>query len=259
MTELPDAGLARYYHDAASWAEDRERTAARQQRLGWIVAAVAGGIALLEGIAIVTMLPLKTVVPYTLLVDRQTGYVEALKPLERQTITPDRAMVRSFLAQYVIAREEFDIDSLKESYRRVALWSAGDARSQYLSATQATNPASPLATLPRRATVEVQIRSINALGTDTALVRFSTVRTDPGGQAGQPQLWASVIRYRFTGAEMSAADRLLNPIGFQVTRYQRDAEIAPEPVAAAAPAAIPAQASPAGTPQIVRPLRQRLP
>ena len=41
--------------------------------------------------------------------------------------------------------------------------------------------------------------------------------------------WASVVKYRFSGAAMGEDDRLLNPLGFQVIRYHRDAEILPEP------------------------------
>ncbi|MGH8473221.1 MAG: type IV secretion system protein, partial [Gammaproteobacteria bacterium] len=45
-----------------------------------------------------------------------------------------------------------------------------------------------------------------------------------------PQYWVSVIGYGFSSAEMSEADRLLNPLGFQVTSYRRDAETLPEAV-----------------------------
>lgn len=231
--------LEAYYQAAETWSEDRERQAVASRRTAWIVAAVAAAIALLEAIALVMLLPLKTVVPYTLLVDRQTGYVEALKPLERQTVSPDSALVRSFLVQYVIAREGFDIDSLNDTYRKVALWSDGEARARYIAGMQASNPASPLAALPRRALVQVQVLSVSSLNADTALVRFTTTRSDPGAQAQPPQHWASVIKYRFSGAAMSAEDRLINPLGFQVMRYRRDAETLPVAPAAtqAAPAA----------------------
>ena len=187
MTELKNDDLADYYRDAASWSDDRAHEIASSRKLAWIVASVAAGIALLEAIALVLLVPLKTVVPYTLLVDRQTGYVQAVKPLERETIAPDTALVRSFLVQYVIAREGFDIDSLKDTYTKVALWSAGEARSRYVADMQSTNPVSPLATLPRRALIEVQVRSVSSLTADTALVRFSTIRTDPGAQGQVPQ------------------------------------------------------------------------
>lgn len=237
MNEMSNEPLAQYYRDAETWAGDREQATASSRKIAWIIAAAAAVIAVLEAIALVMLLPLKTVVPYTLLVDRQTGYVQALKPLERETIAPDTALVRSFVAQYVIARESFDIDSLRDTYRKVALWSAGEARSRYLSSMQASNPASPLAALPRRSLIEVQIRSVSSLNTDTALVRFSVIRTDPGGQPQPAQPFAAVIKYRFSGDAMTAEDRLLNPLGFQVERYRRDAEMAPpepNPVATAA-------------------------
>lgn len=221
--------LAGYYRESASWSNDRVEELSSSRRIAWIVAGIAALIALFEGIALVALTPLKTVVPYTLLVDRQTGYVQAINPLGSETIAPDSALVRSFLVQYVTAREGFDSDSLSANYRKVALWSADAARSRYIANMQPSNPASPAASLPRRALVEAQLRSISSLGPDSSLVRFSTMRTDPGGQTQPPELWAAVIKYRFSAASMTADDRLLNPLGFQVTRYRRDAEILPEP------------------------------
>ena len=108
MNEADDPALNDYYSEAANWSDDRTRALAGSRKVAWMVASAAGVIALLEGIALILLVPLKTIVPYTLLVDRQTGYVEAVQPLERATITPDAAMVRSFLVQYVIGRESFD-------------------------------------------------------------------------------------------------------------------------------------------------------
>lgn len=232
MNKMSDKDLKTYYREAETWSADRNRALAGSKRIAWIVAGTATAVAVLEAIALAALMPLKTVVPYTLLVDRQTGNVQALKPLEQQTITPDDALVRSFLAQYVIARESFEINSLKDDYRKVALWSADEARDRYLASMQANNPLSPLATLPRQALVETEVRSISSLSADTALVRFVTKRSDPGGQKQDVQNWAVVMKYRFSAASMSAADRLLNPLGFQVLRYRRDAEIVPQPVAA---------------------------
>ncbi len=242
MSDPETQKLDEYYREAASWSEDRQSASNSSRRTAWIVAVVAGVIALLEAIALVFLLPLKTVVPYTLLVDRQTGYVEALKPLERQTIAPDAALVRSFLVQYVIERESFDIDSFNASYRKVALWSADEARNRYVAESQSSNPQGRLATLPRKALVEVQVRSVSSLDADTSLVRFSSVRTDLGASAQMPQYWAAVIKYRFSGAAMSAEDRMVNPLGFQVLHYRRDAET----VQGASPAdAMPMQQAPA--------------
>lgn len=229
MNEMRHDKLEGYYRDAESWAEDRNAGLERSSRTAWWVAGGAASIALLEAIALVLLVPLKTVEPYTLLVDRQTGYVQALKPLSREIVAPDAALVRSFLVQYVIAREGFAFDTLQSDYRKVALWSAGDARERYIRGMQAGNPQSPLATLPRRAVQQVEIVSVSSLSASTSLVRFTTRRSDAGAPALTPQHWAAVLTWRFSGAEMTAADRLINPLGFQVTRYRKDAETAPEP------------------------------
>lgn len=233
MNEMSNNTRIEYYRDAESWSVDRARASASARKIAWLVAGVASCVALFEAIALIMLLPLKTVVPYTLLVDKQTGFVQELKPLEGQVVTPDQALTKSFLAQYVLAREGFDIDSLQESYRKVALWSGGDARKSYISGMQASNPLSPLATLPRRASLQVEIRSISLLNTGTAMIRFSVVRTDPGGQRQEAQNWVSIVKYRFTGETMSVADRMVNPLGFQVMRYRRDVETLPAETAPA--------------------------
>jgi type IV secretion system protein VirB8 len=257
----PALDLDEYYRAAASWSEDRTRADVASRKAAWIVAGVATAVALIEAIALIVLLPLKTVVPYTLLVDKQTGYVEQLKPVENRTIDPDAALIRSFLVQYVIERESFDIDTLNNSYRKVALWSAGDARTRYINAMQATNAESPLARLPRTAVVDVKILSVSSLEGDTAMVRFTTQRGDAASAGAMPENWVAVIRYRFNGAAMSAEDRLTNPLGFQVIRYRLNAETLPAPAqsnGAASPTEMSAAVRPglnqtSGTPVVPKP------
>ena len=213
---------------ADSWAQSVTGDLERSKNRAWIVAIIAAVIALLQAIALVYLMPLKTVEPYTLLVDRQTGHVEALAPLDADLVAPDEALTRSFLVQYVIARESFDANSLQDEFRKVSLWSAPQARNRYAQVMQASNPQSPLSYLPNGALIRTEIRSISSLGANRSLVRFTTTRIDPGARPQPPQYWASVINYEFSSATMSEADRLTNPLGFQVTRYRRDAETLPE-------------------------------
>lgn len=213
---------------AESWSDSVTDSLEKSRRIAWIVASVSAAIALLLAIALVILLPLKTVEPYTLLVDRQTGYVKALAPLDEQIVTADAALTRSFLVQYVIARESFDANDVQEDYRKVALWSDGEARQRYVDSMRAGAPGNPLTIYGSGTRIAVEVRSVSALSADRALVRFSTTRMDAGGQPQVAQHWAAVIDYTFVDAEMSEADRFLNPLGFQVTRYRRDAETLPE-------------------------------
>ncbi|MCP5396177.1 MAG: type IV secretion system protein [Sphingomonadaceae bacterium] len=225
---------------ADSWATSVTADLERSRRIAWIVACGAALIAVLLAVALVLLLPLKTVEPYTLLVDRQTGHVEALAPLNAQTVSADAALTRSFLVQYVIAREGFNGTDLQQDYRKVSLFSAPKARQRYQASMQASNPESPLAYLPNGGQVDVEVRSVSSLSAKRSLVRFTTVRRDPGARAQEAQYWAAVVDWEYSGAQMSEADRMINPLGFQVTRYRRNAETLPEVVEAQLPAEAPA-------------------
>jgi type IV secretion system protein VirB8 len=251
MNEHRREKLDSYYAEAASWNRDRVSAMHSSRRIAWWIAAVAAAIALLEAIALVLLTPLKTVEPYTLMVDKTTGYVQALRPLDQAKISPDSALTQSFLVQYVIAREGFDIATLNANYRKVALFSADTARTSYLQQMQISNPASPLTLYPRTTTLDVRVKSVSPIGNDAELVRFDTVRSDAGAQPQPPNSWVAVIRYHYSGAAMSLDDRFVNPLGFQVTSYRKDQEVlSPEPAApasAAAGAAPPAAGSPPPT------------
>ena len=233
-----------HYAEARSWAVDTEHQQRRSHRVAWIIAVVATVIAVLEALALVALAPIKTVVPYTLLVDRTTGFVQVLDGTKPQKVTPTAALSNSMLAQYVIARETFDINALAEQYKKVALWSGETARRDYLSLIPTNNPLSPLNIYPRATIVATTISSVSPSGPDTAQVRFVTERRDPNQAAPQRSYWAAQIRYRYSGEPMSLEDRLANPLGFQVTDYRRDQEAVPQGAPASAiPAPLP-QAAP---------------
>ena len=235
-----------YFARAESWADDTRALAARSRRTAWTIAGIAVALAAFEAVALAMLAPLKTVQPITLLVDKQTGYVQALDPLTPRRIGADEALSNSLLAQYVMAREQFDRATVASDYRRVALWSTGRPRQAYLAQMPATNPASPFLRYPAGTKVEARVKSVSRLGPGVALVRFDTELQDSNGRADSAQPWLSVIRFRYVDAPMRFEDRLVNPLGFQVVGYRRDAE-APPPPAVQSAVAQPPMAAPVST------------
>jgi type IV secretion system protein VirB8 len=245
--------LDAYYKEAGSWATDRQEALRASTRTAWRIAAAAVLVAMAEALALAMLAPLKTVEPYTLLVDKQTGFVQALKPLDAQLVSGNTALTQSFLVQYVLARESFDITTVRGEYRKVALWSEGTARSAYLAGMQATNPDSPLVALPRKTVIETRVKSVSPLGANTALVRFDSVRHDPNGSIQVAQPFVAVITYRYSGEPMSQADRFTNPLGFKVSRYQRNPEALPVVPPATPLSQVPSMRPSAGGPPAISP------
>lgn len=237
-----------YYAEARSWGIDGELQRRRSSRTAWIIAAVATGIAALEALALIALAPIKTVVPYTVMVDRTTGFVQVLEGDHPQTVKPQTALTHSMLAQYVIARESFEINSVAQQYKKVALWSGETARRDYLSVMPISNPMSPLNVYPRSALVNVTVASVTPTGQDTVQVRFTSERRD-GPQGAITRGWyAAQLRFRFTGEPLSLEDRLDNPLGFQVIEYRRDQEAAPQQTVVPGPLLAAPAANPAPTP-----------
>ena len=222
-----------YYQQADSWARQRDTSYAQSARRAWIVAGVAVGVAGLEALAIIALAPMKTVVPYTLLVDSHTGFTQTLDGIHPQTVRPDAALTQSLLAQYVIAREGYDAATVEEQYRKVALWSTDAARRDYLALMQAGNPQGPISLYGRAKVVHVGVESVTPMGAGQAMVRYWSDRAE-----GR-DYWVALVHYRFSGAPQRMDDRMINPLGFQVTAYRRDQEAPP-----AAPVSTPAAPRP---------------
>jgi type IV secretion system protein VirB8 len=205
---------------AEPWMDEALYQARAGRRTAWIFAFILLIIVGAQAAAIAIMLPLKQVVPYTVTVDRQTGYVETARSVEPGSLQDDEAVVQSMLAQYVLARETFDPADFNDRYDRVALWSMGAARDQYVAQYQngqALNDIRP------GETIRVTIKKIELLSKDTARVRFYTTKQDGGAQPFMAS-YEAIITFRFTGAPMKMEDRFLNPLGFQAVGYRRDAE-----------------------------------
>lgn len=213
-----------YFAAARSWADGQSAAVARETRLAWRVAAGASVLALVLGLALMFALPLKSVQPYVLTVDRQTGAVEPAMGLSDGRLTQNEAVIQAQLAGYVIARETFDATDLAQQYRRVQIMSSRPVAQAYVAGMAATNPQSPLNTLNRGDTVTVKIKSVSMIGDGAGLVRYTVTRTPSGSVAGPSTNYVSAVSFGFNGRPLQQSDRFDNPLGFQVTRYRRDAE-----------------------------------
>ena len=217
-----------YFEKARTWATESDHALKRSRKIAWIVASCAAGVAVVQALALLAILPLKETETVMLLVDRTTGYVQEIDPANAQSIRADDAMIQSLFAQYVTAREGYDRTNIQAPYRKAALWSAGSARQTYLSSMTGDGIENPGNRLRQREALNVEIKSVSQTSPGKALVRFDTLLTTQTGQVVRDGSWISTVDYHFSDAPMSYEDRLLNPLGLQVTRYGRNAERPPE-------------------------------
>lgn len=236
----PTLSEARAHELAIDYAEELLGRETKSRRAAWIVTSLLIVICAAQAAAIALMLPLKEVVPYTVVVDRSTGFVETLRSVELGALPEDEAVTQALLAQYAIARETFDAADLEARYRLVGLWSAEAARTDYVTAYSSENPTNLVAATPAGTVRRVVVKSVKI--TDAvadpkrAAIDLETRETRPGSGSGEiVAAYRAQVSFRYSGAPMRMGDRLQNPLGFQVVAYRLDSAT-PLPAAVAEPA-----------------------
>ena len=238
------AARAHYYEAASTWAQDTHATLRRSQRTAWIVAGIAVGIAAIQAVALVVLVPLKQTMPYTITVDRETGYVQTARGINLGTLSETEAVAQSFVVQYVLARETFDAADYREQYRKTLAWSQGAAETEYLRDWDQSNPNGIQSRVSPNTRIQVTVKSVTILGPRSAMIRFDTERSEGGGGPGMRQPWVASVNFSFSNKPINEQDRYLNPLGFQISSYRRDAETTqPVPMPAAPAPMLPAPTS----------------
>lgn len=211
---------------ARDWYADRYQ-AVYVSRNRWFVTAWATlALALVQGIALVCMLPLKTSVPF-LIKEETSGAVTTVTRLDGDaSITYNEVVQKYFLARYLIARETYDPVDLAENYRAVNLMSGNTERRAFQAAIASNNPLSPLVLFGIQVKRLIRITSITFLNEATAQIRF-TATEQRSSALPKPSTWIATVAYKFGPSPASEAERLINPLGFSVTHYRIDQEVVP--------------------------------
>lgn len=227
MTVRPaQEDLSAYFAQAAAWDEDRLKEAERSRRLAWTVAATACCVATLATLAVCLLAPLKSVEPFIVRVDRSTGAVDVVSALSSaRDQTPDEAVSKFFLARYVRVREGWLAASEREDFRQAALMSSASEQLRLAELHRPSNSQNPRALYGPDVVIDVQIRAISFINEKVAQIRFR--RTLLRAAEAESQDWIATVGFDYVRTPMREADRLINPLGFQITSYRADPEVVP--------------------------------
>ncbi|MCI3135349.1 virB8 family protein [Phenylobacterium aquaticum] len=221
-----DPAVAAYLKEARGWEADRLQAARRSVRIAWTLAAVASGLAIAGVAAVAALVPLHRVEPFVVRVDRTTGAVDIMTALAGpQPQTYDEAVSKYFLGLYVRAREGWAPEAAEANFRQVSILSAPSEQQRWGDAFRPSNPQSPQTLWADHARAWVDIRAVSFPAPHLASVRFH--RTVRDASAASESDWIATIAFDYVQAPMAEADRLRNPLGFQVTSYRADPEIVP--------------------------------
>jgi type IV secretion system protein VirB8 len=222
---IKTSDLQNYFDEAQSWDRNRAREATAQKRMAYGVAVAATAIAVLTLVWHVAA-PLKSVEPYVIRVNEASGGVDVVNVVkDTKSITSDEAVSKYFLSEYVRNRESWIRAASNEMFQSVAVLSAPAEQTKLTAERRPDNPESPVSKYINGETVGVRVTKISFINPRVAQLYFTKLVRSGGTSADMKSNWIATINFKYVDKPETEADRLYNPLGFQVVSYRADPEI----------------------------------
>jgi len=212
----------------------------RSERRGWFVAAIGVVLAVLSVMAVFAQGPLRQVVGIPIVVDKVTGETTIQQRLSVESVPVMEALDKHHLAVFVRAREGYAWWFLQRDFDQVARMAVPSVFADYNRQFEGE------AALQKKLAGSEEWR-INVVGvrlspsgrrnnTGVATVTYDKVvrLTDRNLPDASTRHVASLVYEYQPKVLAKEQDRIENPLGFVVTAYRSDPEIASPPIAAMA-------------------------
>ena len=223
-----------------AWELDRAAMLQRSERRGWIVGGVGVVLAVLSVMAVFAQGPLRQVVGIPIVVDKVTGETTIQQRLSVESVPMTEALDKHHLAVFVRAREGYAWWFLQRDFDQVARMAVPSVFADYSRQFEGD------AALQKKLAGSEEWR-INIVGvrlspsgrrnnTGVATVTYDKVvrLTDRNLPDASTRHVASLVYEYQPKVLAKEQDRIENPLGFVVTAYRSDPEIASPPLAAMA-------------------------
>jgi type IV secretion system protein VirB8 len=226
-----------YFASGQDWEADREARREKSEQRAWRVAGASATIALAAVVGLASLAPLRRNVPYLFALEKTSGNVEFVGAVDDRRIAGYQELLDKHWAQrYIVARESYNYKLLQADYDTVLGMSnetVGRDFARLYEGAYARDAKYGASVEMKVSVLSVQL-SHNGIG-DQAVVRFAkTTRRIEADASEAPQYFVATIAYEYkptmAGKEK---DLMANPLGYRVTSYRVDSELAP--VAAPAP------------------------
>lgn len=220
--------------NSRSWADSQAEQSERSRRTAWRVAAGAGAfgtLALVVALSTVIMSHRPAPPPEVLVADKSTGAVERLVSLRDFQETASEATIKRLITSFMRARESYSYDTAEQSYFDGAAFMSPALQAQWAQFWDISNPDSPLTRYRRDTSVRIDIGAItinrNSSGKPTtARVSFTRTIRRNDQIIGPSTSWIATVVFSFASVPLQERARRVNDLGFLVSDYQVDADIA---------------------------------
>lgn len=212
-----------FVQSANEFEKSRIQSIKRFNKISWTITFTCLLVTVLSLFAVAMMSPLKTVEPFVIRVDNNTGATDIVTTVKNAEESYGEVIDKYWLSQYLRYRESYDWYSVQDNYDATMLLS--NPAEQTAVANFMDSESAPYKIFKDRYRVNVRIISTSWVGA-TAQVRFekSVIPLNSPNERAAPTRYLATISYGYRNAPQAEKDRLINPLGFQVVHYRVDPE-----------------------------------
>ncbi len=221
--EMPAPPLPpeQHYYDAASrWDAELIRSARVAKNQAYLFAALSWLVTIAAAVAMTVVFSREKVEVVTIAYNDATQTVRHVRynVAEAQRLTGMDAVRKFHLNQWVLAAETWSYADARRRGHTLKLFAAPAVEERLASLVAGS---AQDRSLGQRLERVPKVHAISLLKDGVAHVQFQTEEFIDGKSTGFYE-WAAIVEFRFTHQPV-AGNELLNPFGFQVTNYRRDA------------------------------------
>ena len=210
-------------HELKDWSGDKHQSALVQRNLLLVLLVICLAVILLSLSTIRYLKNTQSIDPFVIEIEEKSGVPTVVEPLSVQAYSADMAIKRYFIMKYIKAREEYFNSTFNMNYNNVVrvLSSSDVYYRDYRPAFGTNNPSSPYNLYGSGSYVTVGLKSMIFPSSNSAQIR---VTLNVAGQVNLVMNKIIYMEFSFQNLNMSESDRLINPLGFQVTLFRIDDE-----------------------------------
>jgi|GEM_PF-1216096 len=211
-----------------SWYEDKYQSAIVFRNWMILISIICVAAVMFMTAAIFFLSPMRTVKPFVLEIEKDTGMTKIVKSLGTEKLSEERALTEYFVRKFIHARESYHWSTIE--YNTSSILKNMSNNSVFRSFRRyiaESNPQSPINRLGTGGESTVRIRplkyrSINKEG-EQVIDTIIEVSTTKLGREPITAVYEVYLTCSFNpNLELNQTQRNINPLGFVVTSYQKN-------------------------------------
>ena len=201
-----------------SWYSNRYQAVLIQRNILLIFTALSFVSVCVAIVFVKSIISSKSLEPYVIEVDSKTGMATVVKQLSSENFTATEMMRRYFVNKFVQSASGYNSKNYSSMADEVRLFSTPEIYNSY------KNRIDPWK-LGAKSQINVRIKSIGFRDSSTAQARISKqiIKEDDTSEVKDEVI--NITFYFIPEVELTMEERLINPLGFQVSRYEIAEEI----------------------------------